>query len=139
MTSVNFTTVQWRLERWKTCWQRAFWGVCTNLSVAKTPFARNINNLENGNVASLHDLNKTILVDSPAEDCKDELTSVILSLMLHGFERFCQRILRESGSPKIELTRRSGYGRIDGVGVLRTPLRRAVVQRIMVSGATCGL
>jgi len=39
-----------------------------------------------------------------------------------GFERLCQRILRESGFLKVEVTGRSGDGGIDGVGVLRVAL-----------------
>jgi restriction system protein len=39
-----------------------------------------------------------------------------------GFERLCQRILRESGFLKVEVTGRSGDGGIDGVGVLRIAL-----------------
>lgn len=39
-----------------------------------------------------------------------------------GFERLCQRILRQSGFLKVEVTGRSGDGGIDGVGVLRIAL-----------------
>jgi len=39
-----------------------------------------------------------------------------------GFERLCQRILRESGFLRVEVTGRSGDGGIDGVGVLRVNL-----------------
>jgi restriction system protein len=39
-----------------------------------------------------------------------------------AFERLCQRVLRESGFVKVEVTRRSGDGGIDGIGVLRVNL-----------------
>ena len=39
-----------------------------------------------------------------------------------SFERLCQRILRESGFTKVEVTGRSGDGGIDGAGVLRMNL-----------------
>lgn len=39
-----------------------------------------------------------------------------------GSERRCQRILRESGFLKVEVTGRSGDGGIDGIGVRRVTL-----------------
>ena len=36
-----------------------------------------------------------------------------------GFERLCQRLLRESGFIEVEVTRRSGDGGIDGNGIIR--------------------
>jgi restriction system protein len=39
-----------------------------------------------------------------------------------AFERLCQRLLRESGFVKVEVTGKSGDGGIDGVGVLRMNL-----------------
>lgn len=39
-----------------------------------------------------------------------------------AFERLCQRLLRESGFTKVEVTGRSGDGGIDGAGVLRVNL-----------------
>jgi restriction system protein len=39
-----------------------------------------------------------------------------------AFERLCQRLLRESGFTKVEVTGRSGDGGIDGVGVLKIGL-----------------
>ena len=39
-----------------------------------------------------------------------------------AFERLCQRVLRESGFIKVEVTGRSGDGGIDGAGVLRPNL-----------------
>lgn len=39
-----------------------------------------------------------------------------------AFERLCQRILREKGFTKVEVTARGGDGGIDGQGVLRVNL-----------------
>lgn len=36
-----------------------------------------------------------------------------------GFERFCQRLLRESGFEEVTITGRSGDGGIDGIGILQ--------------------
>jgi restriction system protein len=58
-----------------------------------------------------------------AKDWKDELLSVLINQMKSdAFERLAQRILRESGFVKVEVTGRSGDGGIDGVGVLRLAL-----------------
>ena len=53
---------------------------------------------------------------------KDDLIGVVQGMTADGFERLCQRILRESGFLKVEITGRSGDGGIDGVGVLRIAL-----------------
>jgi restriction system protein len=39
-----------------------------------------------------------------------------------AFERLCQRLLRESGFTRVEVSGKSGDGGIDGVGVLRVNL-----------------
>ena len=39
-----------------------------------------------------------------------------------AFERLCQRLLRESGFTRVEVTGKSGDGGIDGAGVLRMNL-----------------
>jgi restriction system protein len=58
----------------------------------------------------------------PAEDgdegYKVELLGVLRSLPPAGFERICQRLLRESGFQRVEVTGRSGDGGLDGHGVL---------------------
>lgn len=53
---------------------------------------------------------------------KDSLICVVQGMSADGFERLCQRILRESGFLRVEVTGRSGDGGIDGVGVLRIAL-----------------
>jgi restriction system protein len=60
-------------------------------------------------------------VSPPAEQIgyKDELLNIIISLPPAGFERLCQRLLRESGFQEVAVTGRSGDGGIDGIGILQ--------------------
>ena len=44
---------------------------------------------------------------------------IMQSLPPAGFERLCQRLLRESGFQQVKVTGRSGDGGIDGIGVLQ--------------------
>jgi restriction system protein len=53
---------------------------------------------------------------------KERLLDILLAMEPKAFERLCQRLLRESGFIKVEITGRSGDGGIDGVGVLRLNL-----------------
>jgi restriction system protein len=58
-----------------------------------------------------------------SKNWKDELLAVLINqIKADAFERLAQRILRESGFVKVEVTGRSGDGGIDGVGVLRLSL-----------------
>lgn len=57
-----------------------------------------------------------------ARDWREILLEVLQNLEPSGFERLCQRILRESGFTRVVVTGRSGDGGIDGVGVLRIAL-----------------
>jgi restriction system protein len=52
-------------------------------------------------------------------DYKSELLAVIKSLPPNGFERLCQRVLRESGFQEVVVTGKTGDGGIDGIGVLQ--------------------
>lgn len=56
---------------------------------------------------------------SPEEENSKTLLDVLQGLSPSGFERICQRLLREAGFEKVEVTGRSGDGGIDGVGVLQ--------------------
>jgi restriction system protein len=53
------------------------------------------------------------------EDSSNSLLDVMKSLPPSGFERLCQRILRQAGFEEVEVTGRSGDGGIDGHGVLQ--------------------
>jgi restriction system protein len=59
--------------------------------------------------------------DLPVEkqtDYRSELMSTLQSLPPDGFERLCQRLLRESGFQQVNVTGRTGDGGIDGNGLL---------------------
>jgi restriction system protein len=58
----------------------------------------------------------------PDVSWKERLLKMLLGLDPKAFERLCQRLLRESGFIKVEITGRTGDGGIDGVGVLRLNL-----------------
>ena len=68
---------------------------------------------------------ETLFADTPGESIdetaqwRSDLLSVILKLSPEGFERLCQRILRESGFVDAEVSGRSGDGGIDGRGIVR--------------------
>jgi restriction system protein len=53
------------------------------------------------------------------ESHRDLLLKRIRAIPPAGFERLCQRLLRESGFQHVEVTGRSGDGGIDGVGILQ--------------------
>jgi restriction system protein len=50
---------------------------------------------------------------------RDDVAAKLQSLSPGGFERFCQRLLRESGFQEVTVTGRSGDGGIDGIGILQ--------------------
>lgn len=52
-------------------------------------------------------------------DHREELTNILYSLSPEGFERLCQRLLREAGYQEVTVTGRSGDGGIDGKGILQ--------------------
>ena len=56
------------------------------------------------------------------QDWQGALLNIVRRLEPDAFERLCQRVLRESGFTKVEVTGRSGDGGIDGAGVLRVNL-----------------
>lgn len=58
-------------------------------------------------------------VDESTEDYRVGVLRVLRSLPPDGFERLCQRLLRESGFEQVVVTGRSGDGGIDGLGILQ--------------------
>ena len=56
------------------------------------------------------------------QDWEGALLDILRGMAPDAFERLCQRILRESGFTRVEVTGRSGDGGIDGAGVLRVNL-----------------
>ena len=70
---------------------------------------------------------KEITTSTPALDLdesdyevnyRDELLQLLQSLPPNGFERICQRLLRESGFKNVKVTGKTGDGGIDGEGIL---------------------
>lgn len=60
--------------------------------------------------------------DEDSLDWKDRLLGVLKAMDPAAFERLAQRLLRESGFVKVEVTGRSGDGGIDGTGILQLSL-----------------
>lgn len=60
--------------------------------------------------------------DSAVASWRDDLLEAMRKLDPSAFERLAQRLLREAGFIKVEVTGRSGDGGIDGVGILRLKL-----------------
>ena len=55
----------------------------------------------------------------PEIDEELDLLDVLRSLSPSGFERICQRLLRENGFQQVQVTGKSGDGGIDGIGILQ--------------------
>jgi restriction system protein len=53
------------------------------------------------------------------QNYRDEIEQKLQALSAGAFERFCQRLLRESGFQEVSVTGRSGDGGIDGIGILQ--------------------
>lgn len=71
---------------------------------------------------SSEDLEATPISISAARHRREQLLDILLEMNPSAFERLCQRVLREAGFIKVEVTGRSGDGGIDGTGVLRVNL-----------------
>jgi restriction system protein len=52
-------------------------------------------------------------------DYRSALLNKLKSMTPSGFERLCQRLLRESGFEQVNVTGRTGDGGIDGIGLLQ--------------------
>jgi restriction system protein len=61
-------------------------------------------------------------IPEPEISWKERLLGCIGNMSAAAFERLCQRLLREAGFIKVEVTGRSGDGGIDGIGILRVHL-----------------
>ncbi len=55
---------------------------------------------------------------SAPSNYRDQLLGIILEMHFSGFERLCQRLLREAGFQQVSVTGRSGDCGIDGEGIL---------------------
>jgi restriction system protein len=69
-----------------------------------------------------------ISVELPDEDDNHRIIFLrkLMGLPADGFERLCQRLLRESGFESVTVTGKSGDGGLDGIGVLQVD-RKSVV------------
>ena len=56
---------------------------------------------------------------APSNDYRLQLLALLLALPPNGFERLCQRLLRESGFTQVVVTGQSNDGGIDGHGTLQ--------------------
>ena len=70
---------------------------------------------------SKHDV-VNLELDENTPDWRDQLSSLLKQMDPAAFERLSQRLLRESGFIKVEVTGRSGDGGIDGTGILQISL-----------------
>ncbi len=67
------------------------------------------------NIIPEDDMEESVIEE---EELSDDLLTILQTLSPSGFERICQRILRESGFKKVLVTGKSGDGGIDGEGIL---------------------
>lgn len=74
-------------------------------------------------------LDERIPPEQSEGDSPETLLDIMRELPPGGFERLCQRILREAGFSKVEVTGRAGDGGIDGHGVLE--INRLVSERVI--------
>ncbi|MBF0620966.1 MAG: Mrr restriction system protein [Magnetococcales bacterium] len=77
------------------------------------------------NTSSLDSRTDTELEDidiNAAGDWKQKLLEILRDIPPNAFEKLTQRILRESGFIKVEVTGRTGDGGIDGQGILKMNL-----------------
>jgi restriction system protein len=56
--------------------------------------------------------------DDAVGEYRTRLLNLLQDLPAPGFERLCQRLLREAGFEQVTVTGRSGDGGIDGIGIL---------------------
>ena len=57
-------------------------------------------------------------IDIEEEEGKHSLLDIFQKLPADGFERLCQRLLREAGFQEVKVTGKTGDGGIDGYGIL---------------------
>ncbi|MDP1861517.1 MAG: restriction endonuclease [Gemmatimonadaceae bacterium] len=57
--------------------------------------------------------------DPMPSDHRARVIEILQAIPPSGFERFCQRLLREAGFQNVVVTGRAGDGGIDGMGILR--------------------
>jgi restriction system protein len=78
--------------------------------------------IDKNSIEDLESITTEVSSDETGIQWKEILLECLLRIDPGAFERLCQRILRESGFVKVEVTGKSGDGGIDGIGVLRLNL-----------------
>ncbi len=68
------------------------------------------------------DVDSVVGQSSRGVNWREDLLAAVQAMHPASFEKLCQRVLRESGFTRVEVTGRTGDGGIDGVGVLRVAL-----------------
>ncbi|MDC7676223.1 restriction endonuclease [Asticcacaulis machinosus] len=97
----------------------------TEADCAKIPAAirkLSYSNRKGSGKAKVQDLKLEEPNETDIIDWKDQLLTAVQNIPPSSFERLCQRILRENGFTKVEVTGKSGDGGIDGVGIYRVNL-----------------
>lgn len=83
--------------------------------VHSTFVSKNKKTTKKEDISAFKELDESISVE---EELSDDLLTVLQNLPPKGFERICQRLLRESRFKKVVVTGKSGDGGIDGEGIL---------------------
>lgn len=65
---------------------------------------------------------EALTTDASGKGWREQLLELLGAMHPSAFERLCQRLLREAGFTKVEVTGKTGDGGIDGTGVLRMNL-----------------
>jgi restriction system protein len=79
----------------------------------------NFKPLETGGAEAGEDLPPEPEASQSYGNYRVQLMDILCNLPSEGFERFCQRLLREAGFEQVTVTGRSGDGGIDGIGILQ--------------------
>lgn len=87
-------------------------------SVDKQTIDRAVHKLDRGALV-VEETTDEKIAQSVGKLWQENLIEKLLSVSPGAFERLCQRILRESGFIKVEVTGKTGDGGIDGVGIAR--------------------
>jgi len=85
--------------------------------------AKKVKNAEKKTIKSQQETDNVKEIEEEVEEIiessnyKTELLNVLKTLSPNGFERICQRLLRESGFEQVTVTGKTGDGGIDGEGI----------------------
>jgi len=124
------TEIEYRLA-----WSRTYlkkYGILENSSRGVWAILNNKHNIKKVNPKEVVDFVQSLSKDKKNKDAdnsiidenenktwQEELIELLFSLSPNAFERLVQRILRESGFSKVEVTGKTGDGGIDGKGIFK--------------------